>query len=320
MKQTYYDLSVHSRRQLFIFFIIVFGLAVLIFNLILPLSSNIIEKFLMGTVYNAGEVLNFTLDNSKITNHTNFYTNWAVDTYIGTLQESRYWINPIYSFSLPVLLFSLSLSLVITTLLPQSIGYMRQKIEREITLALSKISIAKEGQQSLSIINQIRNEILNADLKKIHDFSEITSYTVEDLKILRRSLIWQESSFFGKLLKINHGLQIYMRFYFTEKYSNTVLGMVYLGAAFLIIIIGLRGLKFIPSTQPSLVFFALGLEFSMLITYAFTLMFSRQEEDVHDAVPGKDNFGGITLSNNLGNDKQVESLLRVFIESSDKEK
>ena len=89
-----------------------------------------------------------------------------------------------------------------------------------------------------------------------------------------------------------------------------------MGAAFLIIIIGLRGLKFIPSTQPSLVFFALGLEFNMLFTYAFTLMFSRQEDESKDTLSGNSKHEMEMLSNQFGSDKQVERLLRVFIKST----
>ncbi len=318
MKKTYYDLSVHSRRQLTIFLIMLVGFAFVLFKTMLPLSTDIIESYLMGEVYNAGEEIAITLERNSDVQTTNYYFTWAVDTYQDTPQEMRYWINPIYSFTLPILLFSMIISILITTLLPQNIGYMRQKIEREITLALTRIAIYKEGRQNLSIINEIKSDLLNADLKRIHDYTEISPYTVEDLKVLKRALIWLESGFLHKIMNINRGLSMYMRFYFTEKYSNTVLGLVYLGAAFLIIIIGMRGLKFIPSTQPSLVFFALGLEFSMLITYAFTLIFTRQEEETHEG--DKNHHEPYILSNNYGSDRQVENLLRVFIKKSDDKK
>lgn len=318
MKKTYYDLSVHSRRQLFIFLLMLISFAFVLFKTLLPLSTDIIETYLMGEVYNAGEEIPLTLERNSELKTTNYYLSWAIDTYQDTPQEMRYWINPIYSFTLPILLFSMIISIFITTLLPQNIGYMRQKIEREITLALTKIAIFKEGMQNLTILSEIKQDLLNADLKKLHDYSEISPYTVEDLKVLKRALIWLESGFMHKIMNINRGLTMYMRFYFTEKYSNTVLGLVYLGAAFLIIIIGLRGLKFIPSTQPSLVFFALGLEFSMLITYAFTLIFTRQEEDVQDEE--RSNHESYILSNNYGSDRQVENLLRVFIKKSDSSK
>lgn len=318
MKKTYFDLSTHSTRQLVIFFILMFGLAFLFFNAILPLASELIKDSLMGQVYNAGEEIPVTLNSRNLTKNTDYYTNWAVDTYIGTMQENRYWINPLYSFSLPVLLIAMTITLAITSLLPQSIGYMRQKIEREITLAITKIAIAKEGHYNESILREISDELKYAELKILHDYADMTGYTVQDLKVLKKAIKWLDYNIIKKTFLMSQSIQIYMRFYFTERYANTVLGLVYLGAAFLIIIIGLRGLKFIPSTQPSLVFFALGLEFTMLFTYAFTLMFSREEEDVSDNNNNDDKLQ-IQLSNNYGSDKQVEKLLRVFIKSNNSE-
>jgi hypothetical protein len=69
-----------------------------------------------------------------------------------------------------------------------------------------------------------------------------------------------------------------MKFHFVELYSNTVTGLAYAGAAFLIIVVGIRGLKFIPAIKPSPILFALGVEFSMLCLLALTLMFTEEEE------------------------------------------
>ena len=112
------------------------------------------------------------------------------------------------------------------------------------------------------------------------------------------------------------GLNVYLRLYFTEKYNNSILGMVYIGASVLIVIIGFRGLKFIPSTQPSLIFFALGLEFSLLITYAFALIFSKPEE-IENHSENEENNGQNRMF--LGNNnKDIERILRVFVKSEKK--
>jgi len=74
------------------------------------------------------------------------------------------------------------------------------------------------------------------------------------------------------------GMGTYMRFHFTEEYSNTVTGMAYGGAAFLIFVVGIRGLKFISATRPSFVLFALGVEFTMLVLLATTMVFTVEEE------------------------------------------
>ena len=316
MKSTYYNLSSHSRKQFTIFFVLVVVFSVGIFHLLMPVLQQFIESYLRGVIYNAGETLPFSKDIVKIESKTNFYTQWAVDTYVGTSEETRYWINPVLSFTLPVLLVSAGISLVLTAIVPRNIGYMRQKIEREIALILNNIALSKEGFVSKEIINETEMEIINGDIKTLDEISQSSQYTIEDLKVLKKALKWINANTLWKLLNLNAGMQVYMRFYFTEMYSNTVLGLVYMGAAFLIIIIGLRGLKFIPSTQPSLVFFALGLEFNMLFTYAFTLMFSRQEDESKDTLSGNSKHEMEMLSNQFGSDKQVERLLRVFIKST----
>ncbi len=74
------------------------------------------------------------------------------------------------------------------------------------------------------------------------------------------------------------GLNTYMRFHFTEEYLNVVTGLAYAGAAFLIFVVGVRGLKFIPADKPSFVIFALGVEFTMLVLLAVSMIFSVEEE------------------------------------------
>jgi len=90
----------------------------------------------------------------------------------------------------------------------------------------------------------------------------------------------------------------YMVNKFIPQYANNVQGLVYLGAAVLVIIVGLRGLgtvaghiaivpKFLLEYDPELqgsavsptwVMFALFLEFFLLLLMATTLMFTPEEE------------------------------------------
>ena len=69
-----------------------------------------------------------------------------------------------------------------------------------------------------------------------------------------------------------------MAHHFTEKYSNNVTGLAYGGAAVLIVAVGIRGLKFIPPTKPSVILLAIFLEFTMLSLLAITLIYSEEEE------------------------------------------
>ncbi|HET9137533.1 MAG TPA: hypothetical protein VFO76_12935 [Candidatus Kapabacteria bacterium] len=76
------------------------------------------------------------------------------------------------------------------------------------------------------------------------------------------------------------GISTYMKFHFVEHYANTVQGLAYAGAAFLIIVVGIRGLKFIPAIKPSPILFALGVEFSMLCLLALSLLYTEEEERI----------------------------------------
>ena len=250
---------------------------------------------------------------------TNYFTLWAIDIYKKTPQEARYWFEPVTSFFIPSLIMGTGISIAITSVIPQRLGLMRQKIEREIANFLSKIALKEYDNCGDDAPYEIIDMILAANLREMHALADKWEFNIEDLKILRKAIIWNNSNIFYRIVHLNHGLTIYMRYYFTVKYANTILGFVYMGAAVLIIIIGMRGIKFIPSTQPSLIFCSLGLEFSMLITYAFTLMYERPEEDADkqdknsEALPNL--FGA---QNKSVNTKEIENLLKVFIKYSKK--
>ncbi len=101
-------------------------------------------------------------------------------------------------------------------------------------------------------------------------FSDFVEGEIEDIKSAHE---WMSNHF-----KIFNALRLYMAHHFTEQYSNNVTGFAYGGAALLIIAVGIRGLKFIPSTRPSLILFAILLEFSMLALLALTLFYTEEEE------------------------------------------
>jgi hypothetical protein len=231
----------------------------------------------------------------------------------------RYYFNPFISLFLQSSILGLLITVIISTLLPINLGYIKHKIERELANQLDKISMIKYGLHAEYNQEDIIQDILNADLKELYDYADSWKIPHEDLLIIYKALKWRKSQGFYKIRHLNDGVRMYMRFHFTIKYSNTVLGFVYIGAAVLIIIIGLRGLKFIPPTQPSLVLFALGLEFSLLIVYAITLMYSKQEEekelDTH-FLNAQNNY----LNADFGSARDIERLLRVFVKSSEKNK
>lgn len=113
-----------------------------------------------------------------------------------------------------------------------------------------------------------RQEVLYTRIKEY--FSDFVLKEIEDTK---DGLEWRRNH-----LQIFKGIRLYMAHHFTEKYSNNVTGLAYGGAAFLIVAVGIRGLKFIPPTKPSFILLAIFLEFSMLSLLAITLIYTEEEE------------------------------------------
>ena len=320
ISKTYFELSEHNFTQIIIFFIITFcGLALAMF-ILLPVMQWFFQDFLRGTVYNeTGKLLQYYTEGAQDKSVVSYIFNWAIDLNKGTSLEARYWFNPFLTLVLQSALFGLALSIIISSLLPESLGYMRQKIDREVVNTIEKISQLKYGFHSDDNYREIYNDILTADLRNLQSYTEEWNMTIEDLRTLHKAVKWLDGGLFYRLINVNDGIRMYMRYYFTVQYSNAVLGLVYIGAAILIIIIGLMGLKFIPPTEPSLVLFALGLEFSLLIVYAVTLMYSRQEEEfVLEKTGAQQEM--LMLGKDFGSSKDIENLLRVFInkKSSDK--
>ncbi len=113
-----------------------------------------------------------------------------------------------------------------------------------------------------------RNNVLFIRIRE--HFSEFVERSIEDIKA---AIGWQRNR-----LRIGAAMRLYMAHHFTESYSNNVTGFAYGGAALLIVAVGIRGLKFIPPTRPSLILGAIFLEFSMLALLAFTLFYTEEEE------------------------------------------
>ena len=115
---------------------------------------------------------------------------------------------------------------------------------------------------------RFRNETLYNRLKEY--YSDFLLKEIEDTK---DGLLWRSNH-----ALVHKGLRLYMAHHFTEKYSNNVTGLAYGGAAFLIVAVGIRGLKFIPPQRPSFILLAIFLEFSMLTLLAITLIYTEEEE------------------------------------------
>lgn len=315
VRKAYIELKNHNPAQLFLFVALIIVSTFIVFQNLLPVMEFFLEQYLNGEVINNGAKVRYSIDVPLPIKETSYMLSWAVDIYKNTPQEARYWFNPVLSVILQSFLASILITVLLTTLLPRKLGYMRHKIDREIAGLLEKLAIAQYGYNDSANMTNMAEDIINATAQELRDMVEELGITMDNLEVLRRGLLWQNSSFLYKLLHINDAVKVYMRFYFTVKYSNHVLGFVYIGAAVLIIIIGLRGLKFIPPTQPSLVLFALGLEFSFLVIYALTTMYTKEEDDGTSEIKSDSGHGSSQLGSDFGSSKEIEKLLRVFIKS-----
>ena len=317
-KKTYSELTEHDSLQKTIFSVMVILSIIVMYFATIQLLEEFFVEFLNGVVYNDGSEVSYSLEKSEPVKKTNYFYSWAIDIFVNTPEEARYWFNPLLSIFIPAALISVFISVILTAIFPQNIGFMRQKIQREIVNMLDKIALIKYGYHAEEHLDDIAKEIMESEVRDLRDYEELWKIPTDDLKMLYSALKWNNSSAIYRLTHIANGLRIYMKTYFTSKYHNTVLGFVYIGAAILIIIIGLRGLKFIPSTQPSIILFALGLEFSLLIVYAFTLMYTREDGEEKKIESDGRKRESLMSNGNFANTKEIESLLRVFLKKDKK--
>lgn len=241
------------------------GVVAFIF-IILPTLELFFGQFLDATiVYNGSE-------------ETSYFLRWIITITPDNGPEAIYRLNPLLAFIPFVLTFGLGFAFYVTAVLPASMGFIRQKIQREIVNSLDKIARIIYHERVEQEHTEVEQNLMAMDMRHLHELAEIHNIPFHELETLQRALLWRRLTRFWQVMRINHAIRLYMRNYFTVEYGNPMLGIVYIGAAVLIIVIGLRGLKFIPASEPSVVIFALGLEFVLLITYALTVIYSRDEE------------------------------------------
>jgi|GEM_PF-881801 len=70
----------------------------------------------------------------------------------------------------------------------------------------------------------------------------------------------------------------YMRHSFIPDYRNNVTAVAFLGTAFLILTIGLRGIKFMVPHQPDLIIMAIAVEITVLCMLGLTTWYERSEQ------------------------------------------
>lgn len=321
-RSKYVELTEHTPSQVTLFatLIVVCGVILMLY-VGTPLMVTFFHSFLRSEVLHDGQKVVYRIAENRKDEiiETATVGTWALVDERAAAQiaarpdipvQAEYIFKPLISLAPIVAVGSVLLAAFITTVLPPGIGLVRQKIEREILNVLDRLAWSLYGEHTSDEIKVLIRDITSADVRRLHDLAEIYNVHYTDLELLQRALKWRTATGLGKFIHLHDGVKFYMREYFTDRYSNTVLGLVYIGAAMLIIVIGIRGLKFLPASDPSVVLGALGLEFMLLITYAAVLMYGRQEDQ-----------GGFDLGRNAGTsstttlagDADAEQVLRAFV-------
>ncbi len=320
------ELSAHTSRQVLTFCLLAIACSAILFVAVAaPAMDTFFGAFLRSEVVRDGSPVTYRIaenrDDEVVTTGT--FSTWALvdprekKSIDATKQlagnaasdlryRAEYIFSPAIALAPLVLVGGFVLAALLTTIFPGGLGLVRQKIEREILNALDRLAIAQFGEHTAEEIRILSRDILSADLRRLHDLADIHAMPYSDLQLLRGALRWRDSAGLSRLFRTHEAVKFYMREYFTDRYSNAVLGMVYIGAAILIIVIGIRGLKFLPATDPSVVLGALGLEFMLLITYAMVLMYGRTDEE------GTEHHRDVSVVSNSA-DADAEHILRAFL-------
>lgn len=233
------------------------------------------------------------------------------------VESKVYLFNPMLSLLPVIVTVGFIVAAIVSALLPQPIGLVRKNLTREIANAVQELARRHFGlSASDSECKFLQQRIETASVEQLHVLAGDVNMPYDELLQLQRSLLWGRGGI-RRIIHLGSALRLYLRNHFTVEYEQAVLGSIYVGAAVLIIIIGLRGLQFIPKERPSLVLFAISLEFVLLIAYAATLMFSHPDESTARA---QDTRGSgelfLTLpmcGGPLAAFEHAEKLLRMFI-------
>jgi hypothetical protein len=149
---------------------------------------------------------------------------------------------------------------------------------------------AFDAEVQVAGILAFRNETIYGRIQE--SYSEAVMTEIENLKAAQD---WQHGRW-----AIGKALRLYMVHHFTERYANNVTGFAYGGAAILIIAVGIRGLKFIPATRPSVIMLAILLEFSLLALMAISLFYTEEEERMDKMLKKMEDSGKSQLASLRG--------------------
>ncbi len=196
------------------------------------------------------------------------------------LDPQRYQIRPLLALGCLAVFFGILLALFADALFLRK-GYVGRKIEREIIATINTLRRLLSHHAGTTPETDMYAVILDMKTEELHRLAEQYRLPFEDILSLRSAILWlsphNRLSYWSRVRKFGAAVRFYMHAYFSNNYTNNVLGLVYIGASILLLIIGLRGLKFIPAENPTGILFGLSMEFSLLSGYAILTMFTKED-------------------------------------------
>ena len=254
--------------------------------------------------------------------------------------QTLYFINPYIAF-FPLHLFVAGLlAFMLSMFVPVegNVAWVRNKLYREIdhmyALLRKQFEAHNVDFQQLLLLPRQKRE----DLLRVTTLPEVVIIEVEDYIAVQK---WVSKRTSNPLIP----LKFYFRYRISASYGNIIQGLVSGGAAILIFVIGLRGLKLIPAEEPSLILMALSIEFILLIILMITFAGSAQEErldrvvkeleaalraaikqqtdTLHDVLSGSHAGGGIHTSDSIAEYEEqrlLDEVLSMMIKEAEKKR
>ena len=221
-RSQYFELSKHTSTQYVMYAVLTIAIvAFLHIAVAMPLMDMFFTKFMHADVASSGEILEYSIAEGapKEDIITNRFTNWGIiermasDEFAKDKKRiARYLFNPTLSLLPLVLFIGIGISSYIVAFLPKTIGLIRQKIQREIMNTLDTISIALYGEHTDEEIMHLRNRVMEADIRDLHDLAKEYKITVDEVRNLQGALLWQDAtSPFEIFMRTQVALQFYMR-------------------------------------------------------------------------------------------------------------
>jgi hypothetical protein len=104
------------------------------------------------------------------------------------------------------------------------------------------------------------------------------------------SLIKHPKKYLHDFKSVREAFAVYMHKEFIPVYKNNITAIAFMGTAFLIFSIGVRGLKFIVAHQPGLILYAILVEVTVLLLLGLTTWYEKEdieEDSLYPGSPGK---------------------------------